>query len=176
MRTHPIFFACIFSCFLLSCSSSRSEGDQGKGEENDSSDTTTVEKKKKEQENERENPWNEDQLMEPARLASMLKDSSAELPLIYCVGPSALIPESKGFGEAHKDSALAAFKSQLQKLSKDTSLVIYCGCCPFEDCPNVRPAFSLLEEMGFQEHRLLNLSTSLKADWMDKGYPTREEG
>jgi len=53
--------------------------------------------------------------------------------------------------------------------------VIYCGCCPFEHCPNVRPAFQLLNEMKFTNQKLLNLSTNLKTDWIDKGYPVAKK-
>jgi hypothetical protein len=54
-------------------------------------------------------------------------------------------------------------------------VVIYCGCCPFAKCPNVRPAFSTLLGMGFKNPRLLNLSHNLKADWIDKGYPLEDQ-
>jgi thiosulfate/3-mercaptopyruvate sulfurtransferase len=50
-------------------------------------------------------------------------------------------------------------------------VVIYCGCCPFSRCPNVRPAFELLKEMKFTMPRLLNLPHSLNDDWVSKGYP-----
>ncbi len=71
-----------------------------------------------------------------------------------------------------KDSInLLKWKNELQKLPRNTDIVIYCGCCPFEHCPNIRPAFKLLNDMGFTNQKLLNLSHNLKADWIDKGYP-----
>ena len=57
------------------------------------------------------------------------------------------------------------------RLSRDREVVIYCGCCPFRRCPNVRPAFELLKELKFTNAKLLNLPTSLQADWTSKDYP-----
>ena len=42
---------------------------------------------------------------------------------------------------------------------------------PYKNCPNVRPAFTLLNEMKFTNHKLLDLPANLKVDWIDKGYP-----
>ena len=63
-------------------------------------------------------------------------------------------------------------KEQLKKLPKNKRVVIYCGCCPFEHCPNVRPAIQLLKQMKFTNYRLLDLPKNIKIDWIDKGYPT----
>ena len=60
---------------------------------------------------------------------------------------------------------------ELAKLSPDAQVVIYCGCCPFNHCPNIRPAFNLMNEMKFERHKLLNLPKNIKVDWIDKGYP-----
>jgi thiosulfate/3-mercaptopyruvate sulfurtransferase len=59
----------------------------------------------------------------------------------------------------------------VSKYPKDADIVIYCGCCPFKDCPNIRPAFNLLKEMNYTNTKLLNLPHNLKTDWADKGYP-----
>ena len=40
-----------------------------------------------------------------------------------------------------------------------------------EKCPNLRPAFSALREMGFTKLRVLLLPTSFEKDWVEKGYP-----
>jgi hypothetical protein len=49
--------------------------------------------------------------------------------------------------------------------------VVYCGCCPYEHCPNVRPAVAVLKEMKFTNFKLLNLEKNIKTDWLDKGFP-----
>lgn len=58
-------------------------------------------------------------------------------------------------------------------LNRNTEIVLLCGCCPFEHCPNIRPSFELMNEMKFTNHKLLNLSHNLKVDWIDKGYPMK---
>jgi thiosulfate/3-mercaptopyruvate sulfurtransferase len=50
-------------------------------------------------------------------------------------------------------------------------MVIYCGCCPWEKCPNVQPAMTTLQEMGFTRVRVLHLPDNFKTNWIDKGYP-----
>jgi hypothetical protein len=122
-----------------------------------------------------EDPWTAKQLMEPADLAAMLKDPNAKLPIIFCIGPANYIKGAIDIGPARDKANLDKMKDYLAKLPKDTSIVIYCGCCPFKPCPNVRPAFRLLNEMKFTNHKLLNLSHNFKTDWIDKGYPVAEE-
>ncbi len=118
-----------------------------------------------------EEPWTESQLMNPADLAKMLNDPSAKLPLIISIGPSGLIKNSVDIGPGKEKENIEKLRAELSKLPKDKEIVIYCGCCPFKPCPNIRPAFSLLNEMKFTNHKLLNLSQNLKVDWIDKGYP-----
>ena len=116
-------------------------------------------------------PWAEKQLMPPAELAKIISDSLAKKPTIFSIGPSATIPGAIDIGAAKEKTNLEKFKKELDKLPKDAGIVIYCGCCPFKDCPNIRPAFAMVNEMKFTNAKLLNLSTNLKTDWIDKGYP-----
>jgi thiosulfate/3-mercaptopyruvate sulfurtransferase len=118
--------------------------------------------------------WTPDQLMAPAHLAERLK-SGTNKPLIFCVGPGALIPGSIDIGPGKERESLEKLTRSLHSLKKDTSIVIYCGCCPFEHCPNVRPAIALLKDLHFSNYKLLNLPHNLKTDWLDKGYPTVKE-
>ena len=116
-------------------------------------------------------PWTESQLMNPADLAKMLNDPAAALPVIYSIGPSGGIRSSIEIGPGKEKENIEKLRAALTKLPKDKNIVLYCGCCPFEPCPNIRPAFSLLNEMKFTNHKLLNLSQNLKVDWIDKEYP-----
>jgi thiosulfate/3-mercaptopyruvate sulfurtransferase len=59
----------------------------------------------------------------------------------------------------------------MAKAARDKEVIIYCGCCPFRRCPNIRPAFELLKKMKFTNLKLLNLPTGLNEDWIHKGYP-----
>ena len=122
------------------------------------------------QENEEE-PWTAKQLLNPADLAKMITDQKIKQPIIFCIGPGALIKGSIDIGPANVKVNLNKFKQKLSNLQKDAAVVIYCGCCPFEHCPNIRPAFSLLNEIKFTNHKLLNLEHNIKVDWINKGYP-----
>jgi rhodanese-related sulfurtransferase len=112
--------------------------------------------------------WTSKQLMEPSELAQII-GSEKNVPVIISVRPAATIPNSIDAGMAKEN--LDTFKNKLSALPKDTKIVIYCGCCPFEHCPNVRPAIAALKEMKFTNYRLLDLPHNIKADWIDKGYP-----
>ncbi|MGN6163656.1 MAG: rhodanese-like domain-containing protein [Flavisolibacter sp.] len=114
--------------------------------------------------------WTKDQLIQPAQLAQKLKDNDTSL-VIISVGPGALIPHSVTAGPAQEKENILQLKNELQKRNRDAEIVIYCGCCPFEHCPNVRPAIGLLQEMKFTNYKLLNLPHNIKADWLDKDYP-----
>ncbi|HVY75621.1 MAG TPA: hypothetical protein VG890_12360 [Puia sp.] len=117
-------------------------------------------------------PWTEKQLIAPAELANIMKDTRVKQPMILSVGPGAVISGSMDMGPAHEKRGLGKLRSELENLPKDTDIVIYCGCCPFDRCPNIRPAFALLNEMKFQHARLLNIEHNIKTDWIDKDYPS----
>jgi thiosulfate/3-mercaptopyruvate sulfurtransferase len=114
--------------------------------------------------------WTSKQLLAPAELAGTIREGKA-LPILFSVGPGALIPHSQAMGMVREKDNLEKFKKELSGLPKDARIIIYCGCCPFEHCPNVRPAIALLKEMKFSNYQLLDLPHNLKTDWIDKGYP-----
>lgn len=115
--------------------------------------------------------WESKQLMEPADLVAVFAKPNAKKPLIYNIGFVGDIEGAQKVGAASKKEGLENLQNAVKDLPRSNSIVIYCGCCPFEHCPNVRPAYTLMQNMGFKETRILNLPTSIKADWIDKGYP-----
>ena len=117
-------------------------------------------------------PWKTSQLMAPADLAALINNPGAKKPIIYSVGPGALIKGSVDMGPAHEKENLDKLKLALGKLPRNADIIIYCGCCPFDRCPNIRPAFTLLNEMKFTNARLLNLEHNIHTDWVTKGYPS----
>ncbi len=117
-------------------------------------------------------PWGIGELMEPSVLASRISQEKANNMLILAVGPDAVIKGSIDIGDTHDQSNLKKLKNYLKNVPKDKEVVIYCGCCPFDRCPNVRPAFRALKEMGFKNPKLLNLSKNIKVNWLDKNYPS----
>jgi thiosulfate/3-mercaptopyruvate sulfurtransferase len=115
--------------------------------------------------------WTNDQLLQPSELATALKDNK-DISVILSIGPGAVIPHSKDMGMIKEEENMKKFRQELETLPKDTSIIIYCGCCPYEHCPNVRPAIQLLKEMKFTNYKLLDLPHNIKIDWINKGYPT----
>lgn len=118
-------------------------------------------------------PWKPGQLIEPEELAKLLTDTSVSNdPVILNIGPAGSIKGAVTIGSVDEAEGMELLKKAISGLSKDEKIVLYCGCCPFEHCPNIRPAFSLLSKMGFKNHLLLDLPQNLKVDWIDKGFPT----
>lgn len=116
-------------------------------------------------------PWKPDQLMAPAHLAEIIKDTKLTPPVIISVSPAPVIPGSIDIGPTNDKANMEKLKEQLKSIPRDADLVIYCGCCPFDKCPNVRPAFNLLNELGYTNHKLLDIPNNIKIDWINKGYP-----
>jgi hypothetical protein len=114
--------------------------------------------------------WTSEQLIEPATLAATIK-SDNNVPVMFSVGPDAVIPNSINIGMVKDQKNLDKFKQQLSKLPASTNILIYCGCCPFDHCPDVRPAIAALQSMKFTNYHLLNLPHNIKTDWISKGYP-----
>lgn len=124
-------------------------------------------------------PWNASQTIDAATLARELSQAKQTPPTILYVGVRALfngghIPRAIFYGSASTAQGLADIKKWAEPMPRDMNLVIYCGCCPFERCPNIRPAFSALRELGFTKLRVLVLPTSFATDWAEKGFPVEK--
>jgi thiosulfate/3-mercaptopyruvate sulfurtransferase len=120
-------------------------------------------------------PWTAQQLMTPEALADQLA-SGAKPPVIISVAFPVLyrnrhIETAIFAGPGRDPEGITALKAAVKSLPKDTGIVIYCGCCPMDHCPNLRPAFRALKEMGFTRIHALNIPTNFNADWVAKGYP-----
>ena len=115
--------------------------------------------------------------LEPAALADALKTDKK--PLVLYVGPrtffdQAHIAGAEYIGSASTQEALHALAERLAAVPKEQWIVVYCGCCPWERCPNIRPAFHTLQTLGFHHAQALDLPQNFGADWVDKGYPTEK--
>ena len=114
-------------------------------------------------------------LIQPGDLAVQLATKSTS-PLIFHVGPNVLyrgkhIPGAIYAGPASKPEGLEALKVAAGSLPRDRQIVVYCGCCPWSHCPNVKPAVELLKQMGFTSVKAMFVETNFAKDWIDKGYP-----
>jgi thiosulfate/3-mercaptopyruvate sulfurtransferase len=120
------------------------------------------------------NAWRQSELMEPTALARAIEAGNA--PYVICVAFPVLyrskhIPRSIYAGPGYKPEGLAMLKVAASKLPKDDTVVIYCGCCPMDKCPNVRPAYNLLKELGFKKIKVLDIPISMYTDWFSRGFP-----
>jgi thiosulfate/3-mercaptopyruvate sulfurtransferase len=114
-------------------------------------------------------------LIQPAELAATLK--SGPKPVILQVGfkvmyDEAHIPGAQYAGPASKDDGLAVLKTAAASIDKSQEVILYCGCCPWEHCPNVAAAWRTLKELGFTNLKVLYIPKNFGADWVEKGYPT----
>jgi thiosulfate/3-mercaptopyruvate sulfurtransferase len=122
-------------------------------------------------------PWRPDQVAHTADLAKQFP--TGKLPAIFMVGPRVLyngnhIKGAVFAGPAGTDPGIALLKEQTAHLPNDAEILIYCGCCPMDRCPNIRPAFAALRDAGFKNVKILEIPTNLKTDWTDKGYPVEK--
>ena len=79
------------------------------------------------------------------------------------------IPGSRYIGPASKPEGLAALKRALHKIPREQAIVLYCGCCPWADCPNVGPALHAAQELRSGNVRVLYVAKNLQHDWVEKG-------
>ena len=124
-------------------------------------------------------PWAADEVIEPDALVKAL--SGANKPLVIQVGIVHLyrlghIPGSKYAGPANSAAGLDMLKKLVVGIPRTSEIVYYCGCCPWKDCPNIRPAHTTLKEMGFKKIRILNIPNNFSEDWASKGLPTEKGG
>ena len=119
-------------------------------------------------------PWTETQLMPTSELAALINDPTAKKPLIINIGPQAVIKGSVDVGPGKEKDNIKKLEKMLSKEDKNREVVLYCGCCPLDKCPNIRPAFSLIKEKGFAKAKLLNVPKNIKTNWIDAGHPVNE--
>jgi len=119
-------------------------------------------------------------LMQPAELAGMLKASGAERAVVvfqvgsYVMFQQAHIPNSGFAGPGSQPAGLMLLKKFAAPLKKNQLIVIYCGCCPWNHCPNIGPAYKQLRDLGFTNVKALYIAKNFGDDWVAKGYPAEK--
>ncbi len=115
-------------------------------------------------------------LINPDELAKLLASPKGQKPLLIHVGFHVLylqghIPGSEYFGPGSDANALHRLRDRVQSLPLTKFIVIYCGCCPWDHCPNLKPADDALRALGFTNVKALYIPNNIATDWRDKGYP-----
>lgn len=116
-------------------------------------------------------------LINPDELVKIIQSPKGEKPLIIQVGSHVLyaqahIPGSEYSGPGSTESGLQQLRKRVDPLPRNESIVLYCGCCPWSYCPNLKPADDALRAMGFTHVKILYIAGNFGVDWVDKGYPT----
>ena len=120
-------------------------------------------------------PLTDADLLQPQQVSSTLKGF-----LVIHVGFEALyhaahVQGSVYAGPASKAEGLEALKREVAGQPRMREILLYCGCCPWDKCPNIRPAVALLRQMGYTNVKAMMVPVNLKSDWVDKGYPTDKQ-
>jgi thiosulfate/3-mercaptopyruvate sulfurtransferase len=120
-------------------------------------------------------PWTKAQTVLPTNLVKELANTTSA-PTVVFVGFKRLysaghIKGAQYHGTAGSEEGLKELTAWATGIPRSTNLVIYCGCCPLERCPNIRPAFKALQALGFKNLRVLLLPQDFATDWADKGFP-----
>lgn len=115
-------------------------------------------------------------LINPEDLVKLLQ-SGKQKPLMLQVGSHTLflqahIPASEYVGSASTEAGMQQLRKRVESLPRTKFIVLYCGCCPWSHCPNMKPADDAMHAMGFANVKILYISDNFGTNWVDKGYPT----
>ncbi|HEY3616091.1 MAG TPA: rhodanese-like domain-containing protein [Candidatus Sulfotelmatobacter sp.] len=115
-------------------------------------------------------------LINPEDLVKLLQSSGKDKPLMIQVGSHVLfsqahIPGSEYIGPASSEAGLQQLRRRIESLPRTKFIVLYCGCCPWSHCPNVKPADDALRSLGFTNVKVLYIADNFGANWVDRGYP-----
>lgn len=124
-------------------------------------------------------PWDKAQIVMPLDLARLMMAPQGKKPLVVYVGfdflyKSGHILGSQYVGTGRELKGIEALKKWGAGVAHDQEVIIYCGCCPFKDCPNIRPAFEALRRMGLTQLRVLYLEDGFAKNWLNMGYPSEK--
>lgn len=120
-------------------------------------------------------PWTVKNVVTVKELGAELS-SKKNKPVLLHVGFSFLyqqshIPGSIYVGPARSKDGINSIKEAVKHYKKNKSIVLYCGCCPWTDCPNIRPAYETLNKLGYKNVKVLYIPDSFMKDWTKHGYP-----
>jgi thiosulfate/3-mercaptopyruvate sulfurtransferase len=121
-------------------------------------------------------PWSSAQVIHAGDLAKTIADKKAEQPKIFYVGFETMfktqhVPNSTYGGPGRNAEGLEVLRKAVAGVPKDHMIVLYCGCCPWDRCPNMKPAFKLLHELGYAQVKVVEIPQNFATDWIDKGFP-----
>jgi len=119
--------------------------------------------------------FNRNNLVRPADLRQRL--TRGERPRIWNIGSMGNILGATGIGPLQTVDGIRRLNDLEAQpgFSKTDPLIIYCGCCPLETCPNILPALYILNQRGYTQVKVLNLPNNIDEDWKSIGGPMEPE-
>ena len=114
--------------------------------------------------------------IEPEALAKLVRESKGEKPVVLHVGfqnfyAQARIPGSDYAGPCSKPEGLELLRKRVESLPRRQFIALYCGCCPWDKCPNIKPAYEALRAMGFTNVKVVHIAQDFGANWVNAGLP-----
>jgi hypothetical protein len=124
-------------------------------------------------------PWTIENVITVDELVSLLKKQGSKDVYICHIGfnnhyTKGRIKGALYAGPASTEEGLQKLESSIKALPHDKEIILYCGCCNWVDCPNIRPAFETVSKMGFKNVKVLYLPDNFTVDWMNKGLPVEK--
>jgi thiosulfate/3-mercaptopyruvate sulfurtransferase len=118
--------------------------------------------------------WKKEQLMPTKELADKITADAKDKPLLFNVGPMDNIKTATAVGRATSVTGIEKIKTTLAWENKARAVVVYCGCCSYASCPNIKPAYDAVIAAGFKNAKVLELPVGIREDWVAKGYPMEQ--
>lgn len=120
--------------------------------------------------------WRSARQISAAELAKKISGPAQTRPVVLQVGFKVLyegghIPGAVFAGPASTADGLAKLKQIAAKIPRNKEVILYCGCCPWEKCPNIHPAYDALRSMGFSQLVVLLIPQDFAHDWIGQGFP-----
>src|SRR5580658_6938734 len=120
--------------------------------------------------------WKDSDTLQPKALAARITANEKNKPLILQVGfafhyKNKHIPGAVYAGPGNKPEGQDRLKAAVAGIAKDREIILYCGCCPWEKCPNMKPSFAWLREAGFKNVKAVIIEKDFGTNWVDLGYP-----
>jgi len=117
----------------------------------------------------------QEKLIQPEVLNARLRTADSKGPVVIQVGSRVMFQEAHIRGAVYagpgsQAEGLKLLESKVAGLAKDRAIVLYCGCCPWNHCPNVGPAYRKLRDLGYTQVKVLYIANNFGADWVNKGY------
>lgn len=120
--------------------------------------------------------WRNARQISATELAKKLSGPAKTRPVVLQVGFEVLyqgghVPGAIFAGPASTKEGLSKLRAMAERIPHNEEVILYCGCCPWEKCPNVHPAYDELRRMGFSRLVVLLVPQDFAHDWIGQGFP-----